>query len=73
MIRKLNLVFKYRPGIFGNSTIERIADVVHRILNKSDEQTEEINKLIEKVKKQDSKIEKLESEIQKIKKQTFGN
>lgn len=67
MIRKLNLVFKYRPGIFGNSNIEKIVDIVHRILNKTDEQTEEINKLIDKVQKQDLKIEELSKKLENFK------
>lgn len=66
MIRKLQIRFKYKSGIFENKNLEKIAEVIHRVLCKSDEHTEEINKLIDKAQKQDFKINELKLQVEKL-------
>ena len=57
-IRKLNKYIKFRPGIFNDKNTEKLASIISDLLEKSDEQTETINKLIDELNNAKEKDEK---------------
>lgn len=59
MLNKLNLLFRYRKGIFNDKNLELIAKAISILIEQSDINTEAINDLLKKNKELEKKLENL--------------
>lgn len=46
-IEPINNFVRFNPGIFGNDNMSKIAEIINKLITKSNEQTKAINKLID--------------------------
>lgn len=59
MIEPIKINLNYQEGIFGNSSYKNIVIIVNKLIEKSNEQTKVINRLIEENKELKEKISKI--------------